>query len=311
MKVKDLLDSKNDPDPDTKDLIQLIKKHCPKNFKSLIEGKAVSLFRGDRSPNIKYVGNELMFFESRLRTEPRISLTGNSFINSYISASDDWKMVPDRSMSNSCTTSHEMAHQFGQRGYLIIPFDNVKTFASIAEDWNDLEINNKYELTDFGDMIGGLVETTTEIARYTKEEFLDDTPQEILDIFNGYIYGLKLKQVLPQAEVVHLLDALAVLRNYFFQERYPDRNMQSQITVFLSNYKKLFGTENPTEFMHKEMTPQKMHVELYNGYKNLQPHETDSPEIWFEGQFIALSTGRNNTEELAQSEMLRNLSKYI
>jgi hypothetical protein len=101
------------------------------------------------------------------------------------------------------------------------------------------------------------------------------------------------------------------MRNYLFRERYPDRALQSEITVFLNTYKRLFGTENPTKFMQAEMTPQKMHVELYNGYKNLEPHETDSPEIWFEGQFIALSTGLSDTEDLAQSEMLRNLAKYI
>jgi hypothetical protein len=309
MKVKDLLDSENDPDAE--DLIQLIKKHCPKNFKSVIEGKVLPLFRGDRSPNVMYANNELMFFKSRPREEPRPSLTHSSFINSYISASVDWGMVPDRSLSNSCTTDYNTASDFGKRPYLIIPFDNVKTFASIEYDWNDKEINNKFQLADFGGMVEELQIALRDIADHTNEEIFGDLPNEIQDAFNSPAINAKLSKPISKSTVDELLEILYIMRNYLFRERYPDRALQSEITVFLNTYKRLFGTENPTKFMQAEMTPQKMHVELYNGYKNLEPHETDSPEIWFEGQFIALSTGLSDTEDLAQSEMLRNLAKYI
>jgi hypothetical protein len=313
MKVKDLFhEVRPEHKADTDKLAELIKTNCPNNFKSLLSGKAPTLFRGDRDSDVGYAENAIMFFKSKPRFSPRRSLTSSSFINSYVAASVDWGMIPDRQMSAFCSTDIEHARDFGSHVFLIIPFDNVKTFASVPQDWNDLTINNKFELTDFSDILMDLQSAVGRIVRKTSKEISDKFPLTVRKAFAASTLNLSMKDNFDKSQVDELLNAFNDIYKFLNKvEYYPDRDVQQFVDEFNVDYRRLFGKDNlsPQEFLHQEFTPAKMHVELYNGFKNLIPHGTDSPEIWFEGQFIAMSTGTDGTETLAKDKMIKDIAK--
>jgi hypothetical protein len=312
MKVRDLFEYDEEDDSTSSDvesneyheLINAIKKYCPNNFKSLVDGSAPALYRGDRLPHEK-IDSSRAYAISLDRNEPRKSLTGNSFINSYVSSSPDWRAVPSRLYATICTPDYDVADTFGGRPYLIIPFDNVKTFAHIQQDWNDIggewgeidTLNNRFKTLriNISDMNSNM----------SKDTF-NKLPESIRNNLETRIISAFSIDVLDKTQIDKIFDIFQNLYLYFKDE--PE-------LAFIKNYLKWFGRSSLSEWMSKNITPESFGVKLINGYRNLKDEHDDATEIWFNGKFIALAcvgdTLYPNTAGLADSDWLKNLAKKI
>jgi hypothetical protein len=319
MKVKDLFESDNPEYQDVIDkLTELIKSNCPNNFKSVMTGKAPVLFRGDRPAIARRIfthdGESFAFFAYEKKAKARNSLTMNSFVNSYIASSPAWRECPNRQFSTFCSTAFSAAGYFGRNVYLIIPFDNVRTFASVGCDWNDIEINNKLELSDLGTAIGILIDDLREILAdlYYEDDIMAALPANIVRILKDEILHKDLSENFSKAETEKLLTYFNIGYNFFSTAKIKIQDANASIKKFIKDYKNTFGDEDAFTFLTRELTPQKMHVELYQGLSNLEPHDTDSPEIWFEGQYLAIcSAPSDQTYKIITSKFLQDLARTI
>ena len=116
-------------------------------------GAAIRLFRGVVVPSktapLEDVGYTVHF---EPRTEPRQSRTGDSKFLRFVSDSELWKSIPNRSLSSLCSVNENMTEVFSDfdsdYSFLVIPYDNVSSFASCPEDFNDVLKDLRKEFQD-------------------------------------------------------------------------------------------------------------------------------------------------------------------
>jgi hypothetical protein len=304
MKLKDLFESTGDEN--YQQLISAIKKYCPNNFKSLVNNNAIPLFRGD-SLDFKYTDNTHVYHISDERSTPRRSLSGISFLNSYVSSSPLWADVPKRSIATICSTNFDLADAFGTRPYLIIPFDNVKTFAFSEDDWNDIFIKTRYNIgiQRFNNQISNLKSLINKTNEYMSKAEFNKLPKNIQLCLTDPVLNLDLAKPLKEEQISRLLDI-------FYQVYKEEKESETRYVTF---YEDLFGFEPADKWIEDRVTPEKLKIELYNEYKSLKKTRAELPEIWFNGRFIALACAGDNknphTSDLPWSDWLKNLAKEV
>jgi len=112
-------------------------KACENNLRSLADGKQPALWRGDNIPDgdeVSVGGNLISFAARPGRTGERKSQSGNTA--GMIFFSERNKDLPDRRKSVFGTFDRQHAITMFDGHALLLPFDSVKSFAYLEEDFN-------------------------------------------------------------------------------------------------------------------------------------------------------------------------------
>ena len=111
-----------------------LKTHCKNNLNEMVKRKVV-LYRGFETEKSMATSSGGSWIEMSTRTKPRSSATSSNLFINFVHHSPLWKDIPDRALSNSCTSSLSTAGDFGTL-WVIIPFDDATKFGACEEDFN-------------------------------------------------------------------------------------------------------------------------------------------------------------------------------
>lgn len=299
MKLSELFESQSEYNK----LLNAIKTYCPNNFKDAA-GNNKYLFRGIDLIGMKGT-NSVAFKVIKPLTKPRNSLTGNNMANAMISKLPSWKKIPNRFYSVFCGTD-EVAREFGNL-HLVIPFDNVESYATISHDWNFKEggaiIINK-TVRDIIEAVFYMQDSMFSQVKYLQS--LADTTKdsesihrlqkfyipEVLKtdkLFSKFIdrYSKTKLTVDDYFEIIKQIDRL-YLELKDFESRSTRYEITYSITSIIRKIRKIVGDGTLEDWVKNEFTPTKLKVKLYNNYASLKIPKSDEPEIWFVGGYIAI-----------------------
>jgi hypothetical protein len=265
--------------PLTDTLRDILKTRCSKNLAQMATLAAPLLYRGMHIENKEENGGVSHYFVSPGRTKPRTSRTTSNVILSWTTISPAWRDVPNRSLSTSCALAMEDALVFGKM-YLIIPFDDVTSYAWTKKDFNFCKVNKRTLL----DINLTLYETYKKlrnmfiygVAPKTLQQY-DDDP-----IFNQ---SIKASWSLEQIE--RLSEILDATNNWLREHDDPNhKDVKEQIDIL---YKSTNG-KSLLRFLNEDITPKKLGVQMFNSVNGaLKALHTDlESEIWFTGGYVAL-----------------------
>ena len=253
--------------------------------------RKLRLLRGDvgRGAITDPFFQDIVWFESKGRAKPRKSATDNNLAMVWTMQHDSWADVPRRAFSSSCTTSYDDAAQFGGAVYLIVPFDNVKQYAYCPVDFNYVSFGDG-EGDD--DLLGRLhvFINIQDVAETVLNRDEPDANPALKKILNKHKAALKRhpSDITNIQHIWQFCDAVSALIDFFKKtpaaELQPlEQDLQGEIAAYLDD----FGMA-PAAWLKKFVNPTKMKVSVHNSLANLPTKMSTSPEIWFEGQFIAM-----------------------
>jgi len=138
VRFKDFLreDEDSDYSEELKDLTAAV-GNCKENLRAMIDGKQLVLWRGDEiadSSEVRVDGELLSFAVRQGRTHERESKSGNTA--AMIFFSEKHKNLPDRRKSVFGTFDSDHADEMFDNLTLLIPYDSVRSFAYMEEDFN-------------------------------------------------------------------------------------------------------------------------------------------------------------------------------
>jgi hypothetical protein len=310
MKIKELFE--DGADKELADLIKVIKTVCPKNFKALIEGQGIvpALYRGT-SQLPHPIAPGLLYFVSPARSTPRESKTGSNVFVSFATSSPLWKDIPRRAYSSSAGTTYDVADAFEGRPYLIIPADNVKSFACMETDFNKFDFSDEDEVTllDLGDKIetlrGDFLHFYRNAGDVSKDKSFADVVKASRPAFaNKNVY-------LTSQNIRELSDAIESVKKYF-----KDQPRTAVFSSLMENIKftsdELDSSLNNMtliQWLEENMNPDKMGIEVSTSYAGLSRIMlTSQSEVWFEGEYLAL---RFVSDKMRADDVVRVLRKEL
>lgn len=193
-------------------LIDLLKKKCKNNLKSLINGK-VTIYRGD--DNFRKVGDIVL-----ISPGDRISAnTSNEYTILFSDVLSSWKKYPKRNHSIICSTDYKYADTYGT-SYIIIPFDNTNVGICPSYDFWESFNNAFREILDFkSDSF--LLTTLNDFLSYIKfENNINILEKKFSEIYSKYknsnYYGIFMLDKLKSA--FYDKSIYDVLNKYFSPE---------------------------------------------------------------------------------------------
>lgn len=289
MKVRELFEA-----ADNKDLISLIKKHCPNNFKALVSGAAAPLYRGADIYTTQENRDFVYSFIPPNKTA-RISKTGINILLHYTAFADGWSHLPERQYSTFATTDISVAKEFKssyESLWLVIPSDNVDNFAYSPNDFNSYEhLGMKYIYDIYADakrMLGLLIEIGFK-SNQTKEEELRKSFPEIMAIAKS-----------GQPKRIYQTDKLKFDKEFFEGINYilerlekiekttntEIPNIIEQLFESARRLRQIIKGNDLLGYMDKTINPEQMQIGSAKNYTDIPKTKFD--EVWFEGGYLAL-----------------------
>ncbi len=288
-----------EPDIARKALVELIKKVCPKNFELMATGKAVRLYRGTAHVGLQSAyGFDYIYVAGR--TEPRVSQTGANIIIDYTAQAPDWKSVPSRNLSSSCTTEKEIARSFGKNSFLVIPADSVSAFAFMPTDFNETHIgDDDLDALTLLSQISVFMASAKKLAGELEYEDAEWYTDELKAILSNPIVNVNLKSTLSLDDIkaisTFIEQSVAFAESTVGQPNYQDL-YYNKFIASANEVSDCLGQRTLMSFLKKYVTPKAMEVSVVKSYQEVKPkgHE---PEVWFKGPFVAIKSSTNDDLE--------------
>jgi hypothetical protein len=299
--------SRNDKAIDS--LITTIKANCPNNFKALVSGRALPLYRSTHTNIYTRVG-DYQATTITGRTEPRKSTTGDNLVMDYVSQA--WKGVPRRNLSSSCAPNIRTAEQFGGATWLIIPFDNVELFASAPNDFNMLDPTHGSS-DGIMDMMGWVQELRAGVRSVL--HLLDDDDKDqaklkklMVGLFTTEINNFTLKDIQKLSDNIEKLI-------YFVDDNQVKIDSPKLEDFFgeVMGFEHIFDTRSLMEWLKEKITPKNLGIKTYTSYPALTNRGKES-EIWFEGDYLCLRGDPGTyekTEDIATSDWIKQVLEKL
>lgn len=276
-------------------LVATLKKNCSRNFKTIVD-RDYRLFRGDTGRGMREADADIWWFESDARRQPRKSQTENNLAMVWTAHSDAWAEVPQRSLSNSCTTDFDHAGSFGGRVFLIIPFDNVKAYAYSPFDFNYVQHvpTQGGKHPDLLSRLGYLFN-----IRDAAQRLLDDEGGEpvVMKFLRKHkkIIGLQMDEYTNIEQLWKFSDFVKDLMALVTSLPPGGLEGAENLADAVHEYMDDFDDAPPVAWFKKHLTPEAMGIKVYTDLDVLpKPGIDGTPEIWFEGQFIGITNKDDN-----------------
>lgn len=300
-------------------LIEIIRTHFKNNFLDVVNERVEPIYRGDDRPQYS-LNDEIGYLYSTARTQKRGSATMNNIALDFVSQSPEWKGIPDRALSISCSPRTNYAVQFGNAN-LVIPADNVKTFAVMNEDFNHFHSRNfKTFLFNARILYKRIITLAAEIRDECEKdkEWITKHPhlKPFLDpIFDIKVHASEARFSLKDIEKISaLLDAV---HKFSKEERDFDGD-----TYFTNEFGKMHenlddlyedtGGKTLLQHLQNEYTPSNMGVRLVK-FHDLVDLEPES-EVWFIGDYLFLrvpSHGMGIPHYFYNSKLLKSIAEQL
>jgi len=307
MKLFELFEQKND-------LASAIKQHSPDNFRALISGSAPALYRGVHS-RVLEEGN-FNYDIVKERTQPRESMTRSNLFLDFTSESKSWKSLGvDRAFSTFVTVNVENAEIFGDP-FLIIPFDNVSTFASTRADFNLVTFGkNKNSISQISRTIGFVCTTVIQFGQ--KSGFFNKVlPKDFINVIkNGFITKFRNIKHFTQDDIKKLSDSLGALKSLPFDleiEKLKSSGSQELAIIHLEDLQsqlftldKMLSGKSLNDWLQFNMSPKAVGVKVFEHYQDIIVSK--NAELWFRGQYIMINHESIKIEKLYSSKEFENL----
>lgn len=265
-----------------------------KNIKTVLD-KKIYFLRGDDSVNFTKDPSGVEFDVRPARTIERVSIYGNDVLRLIASK---WDGLPDRSKSYFASRSTRHAAGFGSDELdvaLVIPADNIKSFAWSPSDFNESDdpvVKHLQKLTYTihampHDMLGLLIErspATTEVMALM-DKFairLNDADERWSD--SNFERRLKFFDELMK----NLPNIQASIRGLS-----QDKNHLLMTKTFLRTLDKASADleklgVNRFVDLPKVVTPETMNIAPFSNFSSASTLEGDKDELWFEGSYLAV-----------------------
>lgn len=253
------------------DLNELINKFCHRNFASVISGYAPTLFRGSNNSKDR-TSNAFRYCLMPPRANPRVSLTDFNLFNSYVSAAPAWKSIPKRNKSYFCTADFYTAQEFGD-AKLIIPFDNVRSFAACESDFNDIVVNGK-NLHAIGQELQVALVIIEDDVNY-----FDDKLRQV--ILSEPALKIRLDSSATIDDISKLSAALTRVQRYLLKSEPITRG--KRLAEILN-----FFNPNLLEWFHRNIVPSKLEINQFNSFDQVKIYDPTS-EVWFDGGYLGIA----------------------
>jgi hypothetical protein len=294
MKLKDILKLYESTELNNyHELLHTLKNHCSKNLDFIIKND-LFLWRGMNVSDLSYAkkssDKDIPYFIKPNYKSPRVSKTGSNLLISYVSTSPEWKDIPNRTKSTFTTNMLSNSGRFGKES-IVIPYDNVKEFASCDKDFNEAK-KQLYDLDDLIQYITYIFVDCEELENY----HLIDFPISTSISFDGD-YNLTLEQI------EDVSDRLEKIRQYIFKNfdkikddlkkennkyKYDQFNdINSYIKLNNKKLNTILNGKTLIEWLKENITPKSFNVKLSN-FENLTLLDSHTKEIWFEGGYVAI-----------------------
>ena len=284
------------------ELVRLINSNCSKNFKTIVDDKKF-LYRGEKDLPEKEAEDGIYYFLRVLRTTPRKSKTDFNFVNSYVSAADDWEDLPNRIYSIFTSTDINHTSKFG-KSMLVIPFDNCR-FATSFDDWNSLNVDT-LRLTDISLKITYLVLGLSTLIKSMSEDDMDTMLKQCN--LNSTIHSTISKFLAGEYSPAVTVDLLKILSK--IQKYVDNKDLDFEFESIAGRFSQITNGMDIRKWFKKFLTPENLGINVYDNFQTLVIPETDSPEIWFTGQYIMLSIPKRGDLTNANS-FINRLRKAI
>lgn len=233
------------------------------------------------------------------RTERRESISGGNLL---LSIASKWKDLPDRSLSFFASQQVEHADSFSGELCMIIPADSVKSYAYTVEDFN-------FDETVKSRAIWLLA--CSEISCIYSDMFFEAARSEVVEnIWKPLVkkYNLQ-KETFGEISVKDIdraVSAVSELLELHLEELLDfilnDSKAKSRSFYLLSNLQVLksrlrengFSTVNE---LVENITPKEWGIFKANNVSSIPRLKGVDSEIWFEGDFLAISVSKADPTE--------------
>lgn len=308
MRVRELFEARAN-------LAEAIKKNCPRNFETMLR-RELRLLRGDTGRGQIEDWPNKWWFESKPRTTPRKSQTENNIAMVWTTQHDSWADVPRRAFSNSCTTSYEAAAHFGGSVYLIIPFDNVQSYAYSPIDFNYYQHvpTGRTRSPDMLSRLGyfyNIQDAANRLWESDQEENLESL-QKILRKHKAAVVR-EMSDYTNIEQIWKFSDLVNDLMEFFAgAPKAEHTKLEEELKDYILEYIDDFGMP-PASWLKKYVNPKAMNVKVYDDLDALPKDKNNDPEIWFEGQFIAITDPHDEmwVDVPFESEYFKDLTKRV
>jgi hypothetical protein len=312
----------------TNQLLEMIRTKCKNNFDAVASGRSTPLYRSTNTRDYVKLG-DYMFADIAARQAPRKSLTGSNYVLNYVSQAKDWKNVPKRDISSSCTPSFRDASQFSGTTWLIIPYDDVTKLAKCEGDFNYLLKGDSDDgLLDKMGYIDEVIDASRDAGfRYTNDDDADDPHAQKENKAFSEMKGLSelitnpIFKLLPGSHR-YSLEELDILSDciekliYLFDDTasvvYKDNMYLRSLKKTLDDFEDNFNTRSLGEWFADNITPTGLKIKVYKSYDGAKiPKDS---EVWFEGSYIGIAAdpgGYEKTDVMLTSEWFKGLAKQV
>ena len=294
-------------------VIRWIQEHCPNNFSALMAGRTMPLWRSTKLIDPMYV-DEYCAAIMQERISSRQSQTGVNLIMNYVSLAKAWDKYPKRNTSTSCTPDIAETGQFAGDTCLIIPFDDVKNFASCTGDFN--YIIPKGTSSELLDIMGTIMDIATEESRAFRARPLtmSDNLKKLKNVLDSDALNFSKSHTFSLDDINDLSDAIEktiYLLDNLEPSEFKGMSALKDLKNSCDKFEDELDTRSLNEFLSTKITPKNMGVKSFNSYADIKVPK-DS-EIWFNGHYIAITGdhGDNQTSTLVSSPFLRKLHQKI
>lgn len=271
-------------------LIEALRKNCSRNLE-IMSKHQLWLLRGDTGRGQIEYGDK-WWFESMPRTRPRRSQTEINMAMVWASFAPEWADVPRRAFASSCAIDYSAARQFGAWVYLIIPFDNVKSYAFCPTDFNFFQHapGPRGTAPDLLNRLGYIHQLQNSAYRTWVHLGLNEAPT-LKKLLNRHRTAVKLdvSDYTNLEQIWKFSDLVVDLIEYFHDAKADEMGgNEEELYQNVMDYVDIFKI-SPAAWLKANVTPKEMAITVHDSLAALPKDMPSTAEIWFEGQFIGIT----------------------
>jgi len=306
MLLQDLFESKST-------LADVIKHRFHNNFRSLVQGEAIPLFRGMDAKDVLslskvYEEDGITFYDMPYRSNRRRSTSGSNFILNYISIAPEWQDIPDRGISTFC--SNEIP-SFGDTVYAIIPHDHASRFATIDDDFNYSQFPGKsgrlLEFRDFRSILLDVYDSGRFKYDRNKRPEVWEKYTDRYNIIENNLNSYLIKKVFVNrdqfmmSEFTGALDCLQKILDVektipiAFQLDMNDEYLDCTASSFIREH---LGNLDPLSESFDKYTPDFAGINVTKKFIAIKNIVHGPSEIWFEEGYLAIKIDHEELKKL-------------
>lgn len=280
----------------TEDLLKIAQEY-KKNIKTILDKELYFFRNSDTHSTMKLDSKSgFLWVEQKARTHKRISqYSHNNVLMNWVDAT--WKDYPDRSTSYFATQSKKHAQGFGSdhEVMLVIPADNVRSFAYSEEDFN---LSNSKHQT-YANSVGSLYLEIKRLMAHQNEliDAFGSTESVLLPKIKEHFFqakGVDIDKDIQEQDIIKVVEALDDLldKSHLLKgqiKTMSDRRLFKVIDDFRSElHENKFRSIR--EMMDRIDPESHGDVELVHNLADIKKAHSsfDRDELWFTGSYLGL-----------------------